>query len=148
MSYVAKTYTDGETVDAAELLNQYEKNFQRLFNELNGDTVWENLTPKQTFTALTQEITCEKSVKYFEVLYAVGTNDESVISTGKIAVTNTAYLQILNTHVYWRTAKITQTDSTVELNISACTRRTIASSPASSTQNGFIIPIEVKFYYE
>lgn len=148
MEYARTIFENDVNVNAAEVLNKLDKGIYDTVRAALGMQVWKNGDTTAVFEK--QDIAVDADMPtHFEVLFYVSNTITNMLTTGKIPVEEIARMQALDTHVYWRTAAITQNDDgTLTVSLSVCTRRTISSSPASSTQNAFVIPVAIKLYYE
>lgn len=148
--YNKKTYTNGQVVNDAEVLNGIEDTFQSLYDEFNGAELWSNDAPTAEFAAQDFLFTTTRYITAYEIIYRHGITDaqSEIMSTGKIPVKyGKVKLQSCADHVYYRTVTFNQSSGECTFGISACTRRAITTSPANSTQNKFVIPIAIKVYY-
>lgn len=123
----------------------------------NGVVAFRNADPTEAFSAQTVEYFASGVPVEYEVFYRPIPTLENLATTGRIPIDRGVYLQALNTHVYWRTVDISYEkrldeetggyNDVYSFDFSACTRRTIASSPASTSQNTFLVPEVIKIYY-
>ncbi|MBQ8279481.1 MAG: hypothetical protein IJZ23_06845 [Roseburia sp.] len=147
MAYERTIYENDTKVNAAEVLNKLDQGIYDLFLAIAGEKVWVNEDTTASFASTTASVNTDKVVTGFEVLFQTSTTDKSILSTGKVPVGAT-YCEHSAGHNYYRPVSVSQDGETVTIDIGECTRKTISASPAGSTQNGYVIPVTIKFFYE